>query len=90
MSILLVASHGAAAVTSISSMIDGGWMVVLVYERIRVRRDSYLGLNVLVLCQAVNFPGTPLSRSLSRVFANVSGQSSRTGWFSGSVSRQVA
>ena len=30
MSILLVASHGPAAVTSISSMIDCGWMVLLI------------------------------------------------------------
>ena len=90
MLILLVASHGAAAATSISSIIDCGWMVVLVYERMRVRRDSYFGLNGLVSCQGVNFPGTLLSRSLSKVFGNVSGQSSRIGWFSGRISRRVA
>ena len=46
-----------------------------------MRRDSYLGLKGLVSCHGVNFPGTPLSRSLSRVFGNVSRQSSRTGFF---------
>ena len=55
-----------------------------------MRRDSYRDLNGLISFHGVNFPGTPLSRSLSRVFGNVSGQSSRTGWFSGRVRRRVA
>ena len=55
-----------------------------------MRRDSYRGLDGLISYHGMNFPGTPLSRSLSRVFGNVSGHNSRTGWFSGRVRRRVA
>ena len=55
-----------------------------------MRRDSYRGLNGLISFHGVYFPGTPLARSLSRVFGNVSGHNSRTGWFSGRVRRRVA
>ena len=63
-SIWLVASQGAAAVASISSTIDCGCKLVFAWERMRVRRDSYLGLKGFTSCHGVYFPGTPFSRSL--------------------------
>ena len=40
-----------------------------------MRRDSYLGLKGLTFCHGVYFPGTPFSRSFSKVLGNVSGRS---------------
>ena len=87
---LLVASQGAAAVTSISSIIDCGCKMVFVWERMRVRCDYYLGLKGLISCQGVYFPSTSFSRSLSKVLGNVSRHNSRTGCLSGRVRRPVA